>query len=67
MYPMYSESVSAKLKLKCPVRAKLKCPTYPSESEIREEEIGFGNDELQFPMFVLRFRFLRFPIIGELH
>jgi hypothetical protein len=32
-------------KLKRPVSAKLKCPNYPSESEIREEEIGLSNDE----------------------
>ena len=40
---MYSECVSAKLK--CPVRAKLKCPNYPSEDEVREAEIGLGDDE----------------------
>ena len=40
---MYSARVSAKLK--CPVRAKLKCPNYPSEDEVREAEIGFGDDE----------------------
>jgi hypothetical protein len=42
---MYSGVVSSKLKLKCPVRAKLKCPTYPPEDEVQEAEIGFGNDE----------------------
>ncbi len=42
---MYSGCVSAKLKLKCPVRAKLKCPNYPSEDEVREAEIGLGDDE----------------------
>ena len=26
-------------------RKKLKCPNYPSESEIRKEEIGLSNDE----------------------
>src|SRR5258705_11472391 len=35
---MYSGFVSAKVK--CPVRAKLKCPNYPSEDEVREAEIG---------------------------
>jgi hypothetical protein len=40
---MYSRRVSAKLK--CPVRAKLKCPNYPSEDEVREAEIGLGDDE----------------------
>ena len=40
---MYSGNVSAKLK--CPVRAKLKCPNYPSEDEVREAEIGLGDDE----------------------
>ena len=40
---MYSSFVSAKLK--CPVRAKLKCPNYPSEDEVREAEIGLGDDE----------------------
>src|SRR5258705_13813590 len=38
-----TEDVSAKLK--CPVRAKLKCPNYPSEDEVREAEIEFGDDE----------------------
>src|SRR5260370_25324168 len=40
---MYGGGVSAKLK--CPVRAKLKCPNYPSEDEVREAEIGLGDDE----------------------
>jgi hypothetical protein len=31
--------------LKCPVRAKLKCPNYPSGDEVREAEIGLGDDE----------------------
>src|SRR5260370_8064778 len=31
--------------LKCPVRAKLKCPNYPSEDEVREAEIGLSDDE----------------------
>jgi len=40
---LYSDRVSAKLK--CPVRAKLKCPNYPSEDVVREAEIGLGDDE----------------------
>ncbi len=31
--------------MKCPVRAKLKCPNNPSEDEVREAEIGFGDDD----------------------
>jgi hypothetical protein len=32
-------------KFNCPVRAKLRCPNYPSEDEVREAEIGLGDDE----------------------
>ena len=44
-HSMYSGFVSAKLKLKCPVSAKLNCPDYLSEDGVREAEIGFGDDE----------------------